>query len=293
MPNQIASAENYVAKLDKKYTQETKTNVLDSQVEVEYNRKTKKFDVGRFEVDGLGNYDRTAEAGTNAYAGGTATLVWDSYEPDYERSKRIRIDTIDDQDAQFLAFANVAATLIEDHAGPELDAYRYARYASAEGITKVEENLEDATATLKSLRKASTTMNQNNVKENNRYLFIDHDYYDNIEDLDTTKSKKVLDRFTKVIPVTSNLFMDKITLNTGKDGVYGYSRPEDAKRINFMIVQKDAVMQFIRHKAPKEVSESVNQLADANEWLYRIQALCNVYKNKTKGIYVSVQGAEG
>ena len=293
MPNNIASAENYVAQLDKKYVKETKTNILDSHVEVEYNKKTKKFDVGRFEVDGLGNYNRNAEGGTNAYAGGTATLVWDSYEPDYERSKRIRIDTIEDQDAQFLAFANVAATLIEDHAGPELDAYRYAKYASTEGVTKVEENLEDAIATLKAIRVGSTTMNQNNVKENNRILFIDHDYYDNIEDLDTNKSKKVLDRFAAVIPVTSNLFMDKIELNSGAEGVYGYKRPSDAKRINFMIVQKDAVMQFIRHKSPKTIDASVNQLADANEWLYRIQALCNVYKNKTKGIYVSVQGAEG
>lgn len=285
MANQIASADNYVAALDQKYMQESVTSVLDTTQEVQYNEKTKKFEVATLEIDGLGDYDRAAIGGTDAYAGGSATLTWQDYAPDYERSKRIRVDVLDDKDAEYLVFANIAGELIQRHGAIELDAVRIAKYASK--ATKKNEIITNPADVLAALRSATTSMKQKSVS-GGKVLFIDYDLYDNIADMDTYKSKAVLGEFSNIIPVASNILNTKVALANGKLGQFGWAPASDSDKINFLIVSEGAVMQFIRHAKPKTISSDVNQLADANEFLYRIQGVADVYKNKADGLYASI-----
>ena len=277
MANNITKASKYVPYLDEAYLAAAKTSVLDTTREIEYIEKAGTFLVPDIEFDGLGDYDRT-----NGYSKGSVKNNYTPYTCDYERGKMLGVDVMDDEEAQGLLFANIAGTFVQKKVGPEVDAYRFAKYASIEGVKVVNETIA-AGGEIAALRQAITHMNDNNVAMADRYLFAPHGFIGAIEDLDTTKSKKVLDSFAGVITVSPQEFKTAITL-----GNNGYTFPEGAKDINFMVIQKDAVMQITRHATPKIISHEVNQTSDEDLDGYRIIGLNNVYKNKKNGVYVSV-----
>lgn len=277
MANNISKAKKYVPYLDEAYVQASKTSILDTTKEIEYIEKAGTFLVPDIEFDGLGDYDRV-----NGYSKGSVSNNYTPYECDYERGKMLGVDYVDDEEAQGLLFANIAGTFITKKVAPEVDAYRFARYAGIEGIKKVEETIAEG-GEIKALRAAITFMNDNNVPLADRVLFAPHSFIGAIEDLDTTKSKKVLDNFAAIVPVSPVEFKSAIELNDN-----GYSFPEGAKDINFMVIQKDSVMQVPRHAVPKIISHEVNQTSDEDLYGYRIIGLNNVYKNKKNGVYVSI-----
>ncbi len=277
MANTITKAKKYVPYLDEAYVQASKTSILDTTKEIEYIEKAGTFLVPDVEFDGLGDYDRA-----NGYSKGSVKNNYTPYESDYERGKMLGVDYVDDEEAQGLIFANIAGTFIDKKVAPEVDAYRFAKYASIEGVKTLQETIAEGEE-IKALRAAITFMNDNNVPLADRVLFAPHGFIGAIEDLDTTKSKKVLDNFAAVVPVSPVEFKTAITL-----GENGYSFPAEAKDINFMVIQKDSVMQITRHATPKIISHEVNQTSDEDLYGYRIIGLNNVYKNKKNGVYVSI-----
>ncbi len=56
--------------------------------------------------------------------------------------------------------------------------------------------------------------------------------------------------------------------------------------LNFLIVQKEANIQTLKHVAPKYIPASVNQDFDGDSYAYRVYGICDFYNNKVKGIYV-------
>ena len=112
-----------------------------------------------------------------------------------------------------------------------------------------------------------------------------------IDDLDTTKSKKVLERFSTIIEVPQTRMYTAVTLNDGTEN-YGYKKAEGANDINFLAVEKSAVVtamdQFIKYFTPDE-----DQIADDNVFKYRNNNLYgHVYENKLAGVYCSYAPAE-
>ena len=68
--------------------------------------------------------------------------------------------------------------------------------------------------------------------------------------------------------------------------VRGDVKAEAAKDINFMIVQKDAILQYPKHTVNKVVTPDDNQEADGWAFFYRAYGLADVYENKVAGIYL-------
>ena len=87
-------------------------------------------------------------------------------------------------------------------------------------------------------------------------------------------------------------FNNKITQLSGtgdyKEG--GYSVPEDANPLNFMIIHPSALIQFNKLVKPKIISPEANQNADAWKYGYRLVSIADVYANKLAGVYASVNG---
>ena len=107
-----------------------------------------------------------------------------------------------------------------------------------------------------------------------------------IKDLDTTKSREVLDKFSKIIEVPQSRMYTKIELKDGKTE-FGYAKATDGKDINFMCVEKSAAVvhmdQYIKYFSPDE-----DQDGDDNVFKYRNNNLYgHIYENKLAGIYVS------
>ena len=106
-----------------------------------------------------------------------------------------------------------------------------------------------------------------------------------------TKSKKVLDKFSTIIEMPQARFYTAIDLATGKeengDTKFGYSKAAGGKDVNFLVVEKSAVIsklvQFLKYFSP-----DADQIADDHVFKYRNNTLyAYIYENKLAGIYCS------
>lgn len=107
--------------------------------------------------------------------------------------------------------------------------------------------------------------------------------------MDTTESKKVLEGFERVIKVPQRRFYTAIKQLSGKTGeeAGGYTKAAGAANINFSIIQKDALIQYTKHAAPKIIAPENNPDADAYVFGYRMVGIAKAYKNMLSGMYFS------
>lgn len=286
--NSIALAKAYIPILDEVYKRGSLTATLDGNPElVREGANANELLVYKMDMDGLGSYSRNG-----GYADGDVTGQWETIPVDYDRGRMFQTDVMDDLETAGLAFGRLAGEFIRTKVVPEIDAYRFAKYAGTSGITDVSGTLSTAADTIAALRAATDTMDENEVDENDRVLFITPSLEGAIHDMDTTKSREVLSRFSEIIRVPQTRFYTAIQLNDGRTSgqtTGGYAKATatgaEGKDINFLVVQKRAVIQFPKHTAPKVVSPEVNQTADAYKFGYRIVAVADLYDNKLKGVY--------
>ena len=233
-------------------------------------------------MDALGDYDRKS-----GYTKGGTKFAWETVKYDKERSQELTIDRLDNDEALEMPASKLLSEFIRTKVIPETDAARIAKICGTTGITVKEEKLADAAAVVKALRAASDKMDNDEVPEESRILFIVGSYLSMIEDMDTTKSKKILDKFSTIIKMPQSRMYTQITLADGKTE-YGYKKtPTTGKNVNFVVVEKSAAVsameQWIKYFSPDE-----NQNGDSHKWDYRNNNLyAHVYENKLAGVYCS------
>lgn len=181
----------------------------------------------------------------------------------------------------------------------EVDAIRFATYASTSNISASNADITPGTTDVPSLiDTAESQMNDDEVPEEGRILFVSENAYKGLKAKITRilanengvqRNIEVFDNMP-VIRVPKNRFNTAITLYDGKtagqtDG--GYIVPASTSyAINFMIVHPTAVRQITKHVKPRIFSPDVNQDADAWKFDYRIYHDAKVFGNKVKGIYL-------
>ena len=163
---------------------------------------------------------------------------------------------------------------------PELDAFRLAKYASFSGVEVTAGALSTGEDVVEALRACVTHMDDREVPYDGRVLFILPGLRGLIEDLDTTKSRAVLARFSQVISVPQTRMYSAITQTAS-----GYQKAQGAKDLSFLCVHPSAVIQFQKHVAPKIITPEMNPDADAWKFGYRCVGIASVYHNKTDGVY--------
>ena len=132
-------------------------------------------------------------------------------------------------------------------------------------------------------------MDEAEIPYENRYLFITPTLDGLIADLDTTKSRQVMERFQGKVLVPQTRFYTAISQldgTTSGEESGGYQKDDAGKNINFMVIHRDAVIQFSKHVAPKVILPDVNQSTDGYKFGYRHVAIADVYENKATGIYL-------
>lgn len=278
MANTIELAQKFLPVLDGVYKKASLTSVLDANTQVSFDG-TNTVKVMKVTTTGLGDYSRA-----NGYAKGNATLTWESLALGEDRSAEFEIDRMDDEETLAQAFGMTVQEFNRVNVGPELDAYRFAKYASTAGIGSASGALADGAAVVSALRDGTDAMDEEEVNMEDRVLFITPTYYGAVEDLDTTKSRAVLGRFGTIIQVPQARFFSGITLNNGASS-WGYAKGAEAKNINFMIVSKSAVLQAKKLALPKIFTPDENQSKDAWKFQYRLYHDAFVFENKAKGIF--------
>lgn len=286
MTNSIALFKQYIDLLDEVYRLESKTSMFDIDSKlVQAGANANQIVIPKISMDGLADYSRNS-----GYVSGDVTLTMETVEFNYDRGRKFTVDAMDNAETAGVAFGSLAAQFIRDKVVPELDAFRIATYASDPGIGGAVGSISSGTAAIAALRTATSSMDEAEVPENGRVLFITPSIYGMIEDLDTNKSREVMGRFDTVVRMPQARFYTAIDLYDGTSSgetAGGYIKDAtNGKDINFMIIEKSAVIQYAKHTVSKVIAPEDNQSADGWAFAYRAYNLCDVYENKTAGIYL-------
>lgn len=287
MANSIALFKSYVAMLDEVYKQASLSSVLDGAAELaQQGANVNELIIPKISMDGLANYSRNG-----GYVAGDVTLTNETVKCNFDRGRMFSIDNLDNAETAGVAYGRLASEFIRTKVVPELDAFRFAQYAQATGIGTVDgAALSTGAAVVEALRAAVNAMDEAEVPQEGRYLFITPTLAGLVEDLDTTKSKAVLAGFAQVIKVPQSRFYTKIDQydgSTAGETAGGYIKDAtDGKNINFMVIHKPAVIQYQKHVAPKVITPEQNQDGDAWKFGYRNVGIADVYENKVAGIYL-------
>lgn len=281
----IVAGKNYQPILDEIYKAEALTNVLDGNPDlVKEGQNPGELVIGKIQLSGQAAYNRST-----GYVGGNVNLSWETIAADYDRGRKFNIDAVDDIDSFQVALGNISRVYIREKVAPEIDAVRIAKYAGTANIGSATGTLSTGADVISALRTATVTMDEAEVNKDDRVLLITPTLKGLVDDLDTTKSREVFNKFAVIQEVPQTRMYTAIDLYDGttsgeEDG--GYVKDgTSGKDINFMIVSKSAVLQFPKHVSPKIVSPEANNDADAWIFGYRLNAVQKVLENKLAGIY--------
>ena len=295
MANNISTAKKFVPLLDEAYRKASRTSILDGDSTlIREGANWGELIIPIMNLQGLGDYDRSS-----GYVEGDVTLTYETIACNYDRGRMFNVDVVDNIESASLAFGQLAKEFINNWVAPELDAFRLASYASKAGISKVSGNLTTGAEVVAALRTAVTQMDEDEVPEEERYLFITPTLHGLVQDMDTTKSREVLARFTAVVDVPQSRFFTKLALKSGtlittgsgdtlttddqREG--GWKKATGGKDLNFIAIHKPALIQFTKHVAPKIITPEANQTADGYKFAYHNVGIADVYANKLAGVY--------
>ena len=285
MANSIQLAKVYTNLLDEVYRQSALTAVLESDASLaRQGANANEIIIPKLSMDGLADYSRNS-----GYVNGDVTLNWETVQFNYERGRMFSVDNMDNEETQNIAFGRLAGEFIRTKVVPELDAFRFAKYAATTGAGVATGALATGAEVIAALRTATSAMDEAEVPMEDRHLFITPTLLGLVEDMDTTKSKEVLSRFASITKVPQTRFYSAIELLDGKtvgEEKGGYKKADGGVELNFEIIHKPATLQFTKHAVPKVISPELNQDADAWKYGYRNYGLCDTYENKVAGIYV-------
>ena len=285
MANSIALAKVYTNLLDEVYQKSALTAVLESDATLaRQGANANEIVIPKLSMDGLADYNRNS-----GYVDGDVELTWETVKFNYERGRAFTVDDMDNEETQNIAFGRLAGEFIRTKVVPELDAFRFATYASTVGAGTATGTLASSADVIGALRTATSAMDEAEVPMEDRHLFITPTLLGLVQDMDTTKSREVLARFASITPVPQTRFYSAIELLDGKasgEEKGGFKKADLGVELNFEIIHKPATLQFTKHAVPKIIAPAQNPDADAWKYGYRNYGLCDVYENKAAGIYV-------
>ena len=211
MANIIALFKQYVPLLDEVYKAASLTSVLDGAPELaKQGANVNELIIPKISMDGLANYSRNG-----GYVSGDVTLTNETVTCNFDRGRMFTVDNLDNAETAGIAFGRLASEFVRTKVVPELDAFRIAQYASTSGIsTTSAADLSTGSAVVAALRAALNTFDEDEVPADQRYLYITPTLKALIDDLDTTKSKKVLEGLN-IVPTPQSRMYTAITQRDG------------------------------------------------------------------------------
>lgn len=285
MANTISLFKKPITMLDEVYKNASYTAILDGDSTlVRDGANANEFQIPKMSMQGLGDYDRKDAKG---YKDGSIIFEFETKKFNYDRGRKFFVDRMDNEETVGLAFGKLASEFMRTESVPELDAFRFASMAKGAKTSK-EEDLATGEALITAITAGINALDEGEVPMNGRYLFVTPTLKSLIDNLDTTKSRQILDGLT-VVKVPQSRFYTAIDLKTGGSGEEsgGYTKDATGKDLNFVLVHPTALIQFQKITVPKIFTPDENQGPDAWMFAFRSYGIADVYDNKKSGIYVS------
>ena len=204
-------------------------------------------------------------------------------------------DVMDVEEAGVLdCFVEAGSELQRTQVAPEADAFTYATIASYKNVTcdKKDYSTAEAADVLADLRAVTNQMDEAEVSTGSRILFITPTLKGLLDDFslaNPARSNRVLERFCKIVEVPQTRFYTKIDLKSG-DADFGYAKASAGKPLNFLVVEKSAVIKFDKHVASRVFSPDELESLDSYMMKYRKYGIVEVLDNKVDGIHASCVG---
>ena len=290
--NAIQTITKYLPLLDQVYAVASVSAILDTpNALVRETADAKTVLIAQTSMSGLGDYSRA-----DGFVSGDLTLTWKPYTFEYDRGRTFQIDAMDDMETMGLAFGSLAGEFVRVKVTPEIDAIRFAKYATNAGTT-VAATLTNKTA-VTAIATAEVDLEEKEVSLANCVLFMTPTVYGYVKD-DTEHFQRTLvpsenpnrnfGSFDEmpIAKVPQTRFYTAVDTLSGKDeqAAGGFAKAEGAKDINFMIIDRASVIQLIKHGKIRVFDPDTNQSADAYKVDYRIYHDAWVLENKKNGIY--------
>lgn len=289
MTQSIALAQKFQPILDEIYKASSLTARMDAKIKPVNFAGANVVQVFKTDPIGLGKYDRVS-----GYPAGQVVGSWETLTLATERGRSFVIDRMDDEETLGMAFGTLAGEFIRTKVAPELDAYRFSKYASTSSINAATPATLDANTIIPALDAAKLELDKDEVPAEGRILYISDTCLSYLEGKVSRflgNENAVDKRVTKysgmeVIMVPQTRFYKGITLDDGVTvDAGGYSKGS-GKDINFMIIHPTAVLQVAKHDSLKVFTPEQNQTTDGWLMQYRLYHDAFVYANKLNGIYL-------
>lgn len=287
MANSIELANKFLPVIDDIYKADAATTALDTQA-MDFGG-VNEVKILKVSTTGLGDYSRST-----GYPKGDVTAGWETMKLSEERGKEISIDRMDNEETLGMVFGSVTGNFMREWVIPELDAYRFAKYAGTAGISSAVAAALTKDDIITAIDEATATMDGNEVPQEGRILYVNSDLKPALNAAlsrqwgSDSEANTVLSGYNgmKIVYVPKTRFYTKITLNDGSSA-WGYAKDgTDGKAINFMMIHPSAVVQTKKFSLPKIFTPDENQKMDAWLFQFRLYHDCFVYDNKKSGIYL-------
>ena len=295
--NTIGLASKYLPVLDEVYKRGSLTSIFDTAENRVNWIGAKTVSLFDFDPVGMANYDRD-----DGFVTGNITAGWKPYQIEVDRGRSYQIDVMDNEESLGMAVASALSEIERVEVIPEVDAYRFAKWAGTTGVsTGTAATIVPGTTNVAGLiDTAEAQMDNDEVPYEGRVLYVSPLAYmalkGNIERRIINSENNVntnVEFFDdmRVIRVPQARFQSAVTLNapTTAAGQGGYAPATGAKAINFMIVHPSAIMQVMKHRVLRVFAPDQNMEADAYRINFRYAHGTWVKKHKTKGIYVQTE----
>ena len=290
--NNITLAQKYLPILDEVYKRGSLTSMFDTaQAEFVGANTVQLFN---YDSVGMANYSRDA-----GYVMGNITAGWEDYTITQDRGRAFQIDAMSNEETLGMTLASALSEEERVHIIPEVDAYRFSKWAGTTGVSSATGTITVGTTNVADLiAAAEAQMDNDEVPYEGRVLYVSPKAYQalkgNIERRIINSENNVnmnVEYFDdmQVIRVPQGRFVDAITLNapTTAAGQGGYTA--SGNNINFMIVHPSAIMQVMKHRVLRVFNPNENIEADAFRVNLRYYHDTWVKDNKVKGIYVHAE----
>jgi len=289
--NNLEKSQKYLSVIMELFNRGSATARLDSLSQQLDFADAKTVKVLSVSTTGMGNYVKDV-----GYPQGAITTEWIPFELLQDRGVRFLLDRIDNDEVLGLSIGRAAQNFTDRQMIPELDAYRFAKYANGAG-KKETGTFTGGGSLINAFDKAASDMNGLDVPEAGRILYVN-------QDLEIIVRRELARQWSndsvintrintyngmEILYVPSSRFKTIIELNSGENDQWGFKPGTDAQDINFMLLYPQSLVQAAKTAKGKFFSADENPNLDSHTFAFRIFHDAYVVDKLKDGVCVNIK----
>ena len=295
MANNIAYADIFQSTLDEQLLQEMTSSWMEANSSRVIYDGGNTVKVAKITLDEMGAYNRAT-----GYDDGDVDLTFQSHTFTQDRSKKMIIDAMDVNEANFVPTATLIMSEFQrTKVAPQIDSYRYSKIFGLANAGLKTSNYKPATSTIFAELSKDIARVQDIIGETTPLVVCMNFHTANILD-NADKIEKKLDvadfdmggvstkvrmlDTTPIVRVSSSRFKTDYTFAAD-----GYSVVSTALNMNWIIIARTTPLGIVKTDKPKIIDPDMNQSADA--WIIALRKYHDLWilDNKLDSVWVSYE----